>query len=121
MFSQQVLDHFQNPRNAGELAPPATTVELTNPVCGDILRLSLRLENSAIAEARFKARGCVAAIACGSALTELVSGKPVNEARAITAARIAAQLGGLPPESGHAAVLACDALRAALAGAGGPS
>lgn len=118
MYSPTLLDHLQNPRNAGELPPPAVTVEVSNPACGDILRLSLLIEHEAgqdlLRDVRFKARGCVAAIACGSLLTELIKGKSLEEAGRVTAAAVAASLGGLPPESGHAAVLAQDALNAAL-------
>ena len=115
MYSAHVLDHFQNPRNAGELPAPAVVAEIENPACGDVLRLALRIENGRIAEARFKARGCVASIACSSALTELISGKTTGEARAITRASIIDFVGGLPQGSTHAAQLALDALHAALA------
>ena len=114
MYSSALLDHFRNPRNAGELPPPAVTVEVTNPACGDIMRLSLVLEQGFVRDVRFKARGCVASIACGSLLTELLQGKSLEEAGRVSAAEITAGLGGLPPESGHAAVLAQDALNAAL-------
>ncbi len=72
MFSATLLDHFQNPRNVGELPPPALVVEAANPVCGDILRLSVLLESGRVREARFQVRGCTASIAAGSALTEMV-------------------------------------------------
>ena len=114
MYNPVLLDHFQNPRNTGELPPPAITVEVTNPVCGDILRLSVLVEEGRLRDARFKAKGCVASIACGSLLTELVIGKTLGEAGRVTAAEVAAGIGGLPPESGHASVLAEDAIRAAL-------
>src|SRR5208282_5232752 len=81
MYSAQLLDHFQNPRNAGEIADADAVVEIENPACGDVLRLSLKSGEGRIMEARFKAKGCVAAIACGSVLTELVAGKTLNEAR----------------------------------------
>lgn len=114
MYSANTLDHFQNPRNVGELPPPAVTIEVANPVCGDILRLSLVVEAGRLQDVRFKTRGCVAAIACGSMLTELVKGRTLEEAAHLTAAHVAAALGGLPPESGHAGVLAEDALKTAL-------
>jgi nitrogen fixation NifU-like protein len=113
MYNAVVLDHFQNPRNSGELPPPALNVEVTNPVCGDILRLWLSIDGGRLS-ARFQAKGCVAAIAASSVLTELAQGKTVEEAARIRAAQIAAALGGLPPESGHAAVLAEEALQTAL-------
>lgn len=114
MYSPALLDHFANPRNAGELPPPAVTVDASNPACGDILRLSLVAEQDRVRDAGFKAQGCVAAIACGSLLTELIKGKLLEDVARVSAADIAAGLGGLPPESGHAAVLAVDALKAAL-------
>ncbi len=112
MFSQQVLDHFQNPRNAGELAGATAVVELTNPVCGDVLRLAARVEGGRVAEARFKCSGCVPAMAAGSLLTELVTGRPVEELRGITEGEMIQALGGLPPASRHAAQLAMETLRA---------
>ena len=115
MYNAAILDHFEKPRNAGELPPPAVTVEATNPVCGDILRLSLRTEAGRIRDIAFKAKGCVAAIAAGSAMTELVKGKSRQQAAGITADAVAQALQGLPPESGHAAELAVEALKMALA------
>ncbi len=114
MYSPTLLDHFQNPRNAGELPAPAVIVEVSNPACGDIMRLSLVIEQDRLKDVRFKTRGCVAAIACGSLLTELIKGKSLEEASRVSAADVAAGVGGLPPASGHAAILAQDALKAAL-------
>ena len=114
MFNATILEHFERPRNAGELPPPALTVEASNPVCGDILHLWVLVDAGCIRQIRFKARGCVAAIASGSMLTELVAGKRLEEAQLLSASDIAAALGGLPPESGHAAELAADALKLAL-------
>ena len=114
MFTPAMLDHLQNPRNSGELPPPAITVEVTNPVCGDILRLSIVIEENRLRDVRFKTRGCVAAIASGSLLTELIKGKSIEEAGRLRPEDISAGLGGLPPESGHAAILATDALKSAL-------
>ena len=84
MYSPQLLDHFQNPRNAGDLSDADATVELENPVCGDVVRLSLKVLEGQIAEIKFKAKGCVPAIACASALTEIVRGKPPEQACKIT-------------------------------------
>jgi nitrogen fixation NifU-like protein len=119
LYTTTLLDHFQNPRNAGELPSPAvavevSNVEVSNPACGDILRLSLSIEQARIAEVRFKAKGCAPAIACGSLLTELIKGKTLDEAALVSPADIISGLGGLPPEGGHAALLASDALNAAL-------
>lgn len=115
MHTPQVMDHFKNPRNAGELKDATAQVEVTNPVCGDVLRLAARIENEAVAAVRFKASGCVPAIACGSLLTELMQGRRVEDLGEISDANIAEALGGLPPASRHAAQLAADALRALLA------
>jgi nitrogen fixation protein NifU and related proteins len=112
MFNQLVLDHFGNPRNAGELPDATASAEVTNPVCGDVMRIAMQIESGKIAEARFKAQGCVAAIAAGSVLTELVRGKTPAEAKAITAREISEALGGLPPASFHAAQLCTDVVQA---------
>jgi nitrogen fixation NifU-like protein len=113
MFSETVLDHFRNPRNAGELEN-SEMVQVTNPVCGDVLRLSARVENGRIGAARFKVQGCVAAIACGSALTELLVGKSPAEAQGINAETLSGALGGLPASTLHAAQLAADAVSALM-------
>jgi nitrogen fixation NifU-like protein len=114
MFSEQTLDHFRNPRNAGTLAPPAISVEVSNPACGDILRLTARFDRNLAVEVRFLARGCPASVAAASALTELASGKPREHLVRIDAAAVEFALGGLPPASRHAAALAADALGALL-------
>jgi nitrogen fixation NifU-like protein len=108
MFNDAILDHFQHPRNAGTLPDATALVEVSNPVCGDILRLAVRLDGGRIAEARFKTQGCVAAIACSSVLTELTIGKFPEELRRITAKEISEALGGLPPATYHAAQLCAD-------------
>ncbi|MGD0360171.1 MAG: iron-sulfur cluster assembly scaffold protein [Bryobacteraceae bacterium] len=114
MYSARLLDHFQNPRNVGELPPPALTVEVSNPICGDILRLSVEFLDGRVAEARYKTRGCTASIAAGSALTEWLIGKTMPEIAALRPADIEEALGGLQAESKHAAVLAVDVARALL-------
>ena len=111
MYPEALLDHFQNPRNVGELAPPAITVEASNPACGDILRLSARIENGVVAEARFKVRGCTASIASGSALTEWLTGKTRAGLAEFDAGVIERAVGGLPAESKHAAVLCADGVK----------
>ena len=111
MYPDLLLDHFQNPRNVGELPPPAETFEVSNPACGDILRLSVLWENGRIAEVRYKVRGCTASIAAGSALTEWLSGKSRAEMATFTAAMIDEAVGGLPAASKHAAVLCADAVK----------
>ncbi len=114
MHSPQLLDHFQNPRNAGEVPGATVVVEISNPICGDILKLWLRTESDRIAQAGFKCRGCVASMACGSALTELISGKTLEEARRIGAPEIEMAVGGLETASKHAAAIAAEALEQAL-------
>ncbi|MFZ0333634.1 MAG: iron-sulfur cluster assembly scaffold protein [Candidatus Acidiferrales bacterium] len=115
MYSAAVLDHFKNPRNPGDLPDATAVVDVENPVCGDVLRLAARLDNGKISAVRFKAQGCVTALACASALTELLAGKSVHEARLVTAAQISDALGGLPQATFHGAQLAADALAALLA------
>jgi nitrogen fixation protein NifU and related proteins len=112
MFNQTVLEHFRNPHNAGELANASATVEVANPVCGDILRLSVRMDAGRVSEARFKTQGCVAAIAASSVLTDFLAGKSAAEFRLITPQQISEKLGTLPPATFHAAQLCGDALGA---------
>jgi nitrogen fixation NifU-like protein len=114
LYSEIFLDHFKNPRNVGELPAPAVTVEISNPACGDILRLSARFEDGRAAEVGYKVRGCTASIASGSALTEWMLGKSRAELAALTAADIDSAVGGLIPESKHAAVLCVDGVKALL-------
>ena len=114
MFSNAVLDHFRNPRNAGELPGATTAVEVSNPVCGDVLKLSARVVDGRIAEARFLCRGCTTSIACASVLTEQLHGRTAGEARSITAESLSEVLGGLPPATFHGAQLAADAVTALL-------
>jgi len=114
MYSTQLLDHFQNPRNVGDVSGADASVEMENPACGDMMRLSLKMEGGHIAEIRFKAKGCVPAMACGSAVTELVRGRSAADARRLRREDLIAAVGGLPQASAHAAQLALDALSAAL-------
>jgi nitrogen fixation NifU-like protein len=114
MFSAAVLEHFSHPRNAGELAGATATVEVSNPVCGDVLRLAARVENGRILEARFLCRGCTTAIACASYLTEQIAGRTLEEARSLTQGSLSEGLGGLPPATLHGAQLAVEALGALL-------
>jgi nitrogen fixation NifU-like protein len=114
MYSERLIDHFRNPRNVGELGPPAVTIEVSNPICGDILRLSVRFEGDRASEVAYKTRGCTASIAAGSALTELVVGRTRAELGSIRPADIEAAVGGLSSESKHAAVLCADGLKTLL-------
>ena len=112
MFSDALLGHFRNPRNIGELPPPAITVEVGNPACGDILKLAALFEDGRITEVRYRVRGCTASIAAGSALTEMITGQSRKTLLSISAADVEERLEGLPAESKHAAVLCIDGLRA---------
>ena len=114
MYSERLLDHFQNPRNVGELAPPAITVEASNPACGDILRLSARFESGVAVEVRYKVRGCTASIAAGSALTEWLEGRTPAEIARFAPSIVDDAVGGLPAESKHAAALCLDAIKLLL-------
>jgi len=114
VYSAKLLDHFEHPRNVGEIASADASVRVENPACGDIMQLSLRLSAGRIAEARYRTRGCVASIACGSALTEIVLGLTQAQAAALQREAIVAAVGGLPNESMHASHLALDALKAVL-------
>jgi nitrogen fixation NifU-like protein len=114
VYSERLLDHFQNPRNVGELAPPAVTVEASNPACGDILRLSARFEGGVAVEVRYKVRGCTASIAAGSALTEWITGRTLAEIAAFAPSIVDDAVGGLSSESKHAAALCLDAIKLLL-------
>ena len=111
MYSERVLDYFHHPRNVGEIPGAASAVEVSNPVCGDVMKLSALLENGRVSLARFKVEGCIPAVACGSWLTEHMLGRTVAELGAVTAEEIEAGLGGLPTASRHAGALAAAALR----------
>jgi nitrogen fixation NifU-like protein len=115
MHSERLLDHFRNPRNVGLLDPPAITVDVTNPACGDLLRLSARFENHRVVEARYQVRGCTASIAAGSALTEWMIGRSRTELQSLASTVIEEALGGLEPASKHAAVLCVDGIKQLLA------
>ena len=114
MYSAQVLDHFQHPRNAGEVVNPDSSVQIDNPACGDVLKLTLRIVDNRIEQIRFLAQGCVPAMACASKLTELVQGRTIAEACQLRREELLKAIGGLPKASLHASHLAMDALDAAL-------
>ena len=116
VYSAALLDHFQNPRNAGEIDAPDSAARLENPACGDILELTLKLEGRRIADIRFRAKGCVPAMACGSAITELAKGKSVDQARQVSREDLVQKVGGLPQAAAHASHLAIDTLVALLRG-----
>ena len=114
MYSAQVLDHFEHPRNVGELENATATAEVANPGCGDVMTLSVRVAEGRIEEVRYRAKGCVPAIACGSALTEMIAGKTIGDARRLRRIELVLALGGLPTASLHASHLAIDVLAKTL-------
>lgn len=109
-YSPQVLEHFEHPRNAGELPDADAEVRLEHPVCGDIMRLAVKVADGRLDQVRFQTRGCVASIAAGSCLTEMLQGQPVSEAAKITREDLLEHLGGLNGASMHASHLAMDVL-----------
>ncbi|MCA1617875.1 MAG: iron-sulfur cluster assembly scaffold protein [Acidobacteria bacterium] len=113
-YSDTLKDHLANPRNAGTLADADAEAEQSNPVCGDRLRLSLRLGSGRIEAARFLAYGCPPTLACGSALAGMLEGMTLEEAARVTRERVTEAVGGLPARKRHAASLAIETLRAAL-------
>lgn len=114
-YSDLVMDHFANPRNMGEMENPSGVGNVGNPVCGDVMRLYLKIEDGVIVDAKFKTFGCGAAIASSSILTEMLKGKKIEDALKISNEAVAEALGGLPATKIHCSVLAEDALKAALA------
>lgn len=116
MYSAQLLDHFEHPRNAGEVADANAKAEITNPVCGDVVQLSARVVAGSIEAIAFRAKGCVAAMACASAVTELASGRAMTTAHMLSPEDVERAVGGLSEASHHASALAIDALQALLGG-----
>lgn len=114
-YSEKVMDHFQNPRNVGEIPDASGIGTVGNPVCGDVMKMYLKIENNIITDAKFKTFGCGAAISTSSMVTEMVKGKTIEEALSISNKAVAEALGGLPPVKMHCSVLAEEALRSALA------
>ena len=114
MYSPQLLDHFQNPRNAGEIGNPDAIAQIENPACGDILKLTAKIQGGRVVEIRFRAKGCVPTMACASVLTSIVQGKTLEEATALRREEVIKAVGGLPQASTHASQLAIDALAALL-------
>lgn len=109
------MEHFEHPRNAGELEQPDGEATTANPVCGDRMRVMIRVADGRVAEVRWQTRGCPPAIATSSFASEMVRGWTLEDVEALTRDRIAEAIGGLPPDKVHCSVLAADALRAAIA------
>ena len=114
MYSEKVMDHFTNPRNVGEIANADGVGTEGNPTCGDVMKISIKVENGKIVDAKFKSFGCGAAIAVSSMVTEMVKGKTIEEALAISKEAVANELGGLPPQKMHCSNLGADALKKAI-------
>lgn len=115
MYSEKVVEHFTNPRNVGEIQDASGIGEVGNPICGDVMKIYLKIENDIITDVKFKTYGCGAAIAASSVTTELVKNKNINEALEITNKQVVEQLGGLPPIKLHCSVLAEEAIKTAIA------
>lgn len=113
-YSEKVMDHFTNPRNVGEIPGASGIGTVGNPVCGDVMKMYLKIENNIIVDVKFKTFGCGAAVATSSMVTEMVKGKSITEALTITNKAVAQALGGLPAIKMHCSVLAEEALRSAL-------
>jgi len=114
LYSDKVMDHFNNPRNVGVLDDPDGTGEVGNPVCGDMMKITIKVEKDTIEDIRFQTLGCGAAIATSSIVTEMARGMTLQQAVAITKKQVADELGGLPPAKMHCSVLATDGVKAAV-------
>ena len=115
MYTEQVMDHFMNPRNVGEIENASGSGTVGNAKCGDIMKIDIKVENGVITDVKFKTFGCGAAIATSSRATEMVMGKTIDEALKVTNQQVAESLGGLPPVKMHCSMLAEEALHAAIA------
>ena len=113
-YSKKVIEHFNNPRNMGEIKDPDGVGKAGSPVCGDVMKVFIKVKDNRITDIKFKTLGCAAAIASSSMLTELAKGRTLNEAEKITRMDIVKALGGLPPIKIHCSVLAQDALKEAI-------
>lgn len=114
LYSEKVMDHFRNPRNVGSMENPSGVGEVGNAKCGDIMRIYLKIENDIIVDVKFETFGCGSAIASSSMATEMIKGKPVAEAMALTNRAVAEALDGLPAHKLHCSVLAEEAIKKAL-------
>jgi nitrogen fixation NifU-like protein len=113
-YSEKVMDHFFNPRNVGTIDNPDAVGQVGNPVCGDIMKMFMRIENDIIVDVKFQTFGCGAAVATSSMVTELIKGKSIEEALKITNMQVAEALDGLPPIKMHCSNLAESAVKAAI-------
>jgi nitrogen fixation protein NifU and related proteins len=115
LYTDLVMDHFNNPRNVGAITDADGVGQIGNPTCGDVMRISIRVEGDRLADVKFKTFGCAAAVAASSMVTEMAMGKTLAEAGALTNKAVAEALGGLPPKKMHCSNLAADALHLAIA------
>ena len=113
-YTDAVMEHFQHPKNVGEIENPSGIGEVGNPTCGDMMKITIAVEEGKITDCKFKTLGCGAAIATSSITTELAKGMTLDEAMALTRDQVAEELGGLPPEKMHCSNLAADGLHAAV-------
>lgn len=118
-YSEKVLDHFEHPRNVGDLAEADAVATLEHPVCGDVMKLAIKVNDGRIGQVRYRTRGCVASIAAGSCLTEMIQGKSLEEAAGLTREQLVEALGGLTNASMHASHLAIDVMQQVLTKLGG--
>ena len=114
MYSKKVMDHFTNPRNVGEIEEPDGLGEVGNPVCGDMRRIAIKVDDRRIADIKFKTLGCAAAIATSSITTEMAKGLTIEEAMKVTRESVAKELDGLPPNKLHCSNLAAEGLHKAI-------
>ncbi|MBF4510380.1 MAG: Fe-S cluster assembly scaffold protein NifU [Aeromicrobium sp.] len=114
IYSDKVMDHFGNPRNVGVIADADGVGEVGNPVCGDVMKITIKVDDDRIGDIKFQTLGCGAAIATSSIVTEMAKGMTLAEAVAITKSQVAEELGGLPPAKMHCSVLATDGLKKAV-------
>ena len=114
-YNEKVIEHYSNPRNVGEIADASGVGEVGNPICGDIMRMYLKIENEVITDVKFKTFGCGAAIATSSISTEMIKGKTIDEALKLNNKDVVNELGGLPPIKLHCSVLAEEAIKVAIA------
>ena len=114
MYSEKVMEHFSNPRNVGEIENPDGVGEVGNPTCGDLMNITIKVQDGKLSDIKFKTLGCGAAVACSSITTEMAMGKTLGEAKEITRAKVAEELGGLPANKMHCSNLAADGLHAAI-------
>ncbi len=114
IYSDKVMEHFRNPRNVGEMPEADAVGEVGNPACGDIMKIFLKVRDGVIEDIKFQTFGCGAAIATSSMVTEMVKGKTLEEAEAVSNRAVAEALGGLPPVKMHCSNLAADAVHAAI-------